>query len=213
MVSTSIPKERFGGQMKRATLLLIPLLLFLFSTPSRAQNLLEVGRLEVGGGWAYVSSSFGVNGFNAGADYWFTPRVSGVFSYDDTWNTSSLGNFVLTPIGQIALKSHLENYLFGPRITFANKKIGKYQFMPFGEVQFGGTYLRSEIQQSSTGIKQTASDNGFSWMLGGGADYVLSDHWAARANLDFLRSHLANSGQSQLRLVIGVAYSFKSRNQ
>jgi len=194
--------------MKKANLLVI--LLFLFSTPSMAQNLRN---LEVGGGWAYVSSNFGVNGFNAGADYWFTPRVSGVFSYDDTWNTSSIGNFVLTPIGQIAIKSHLENYLFGPRIAFAKKKIKNYEFIPFGEFQIGGTSLHSEVQQTSTGIRQTASDNAFSWMLGGGADYVFSDHWTARANLDFLRTHLANSGQSQLRLVIGVAYSIKSRNR
>jgi len=193
--------------MKKATFLVIPVLLFLFSTPSRAQ------KLEVGGGWAHVTSNFGVDGFNAGADYWFTPRVSGVFSYDDTWNTSNIGNFELTSIGQIAIKSHLENYLFGPRVAFAKKNIKKYQFIPFAEVQIGGTYLRSEVQEPSTGIKRTASDNGFSWMLGGGADYVLSSHWAARANLDFLRTHLANAGQSQLRLVIGVAYSFQSRAQ
>jgi opacity protein-like surface antigen len=193
--------------MKSSILLVIPILLFLFSTPSMAQ------KLEVGGGWSHVTSNFGVNGFNAGADYWLTPRVSGVFSYDDTWNTSNIGNFVLTSIGQIAIKSHLENYLFGPRIAFANRKIKNYQFMPFGEFQIGGTYLRSEVQQPSTGLKQTASDNGFSWMLGGGADYVVSDHWAARANLGFLRTHLANAGQSQFRLVIGVAYSFQSRTR
>jgi hypothetical protein len=193
--------------MKKATFLVIPVLLFLFSPPSRAQT------LEVGGGWAHVTSNFGVDGFNAGADYWFTPRVSGVFSYDDTWNTSNIGNFELTSIGQIAIKSHLENYLFGPRVAFAKKNIKKYQFIPFAEVQIGGTYLRSEVQEPSTGIKRTASDNGFSWMLGGGPDYVLSSHWAARANLDFLRTHLANAGQSQLRLVIGVAYSFQSRAQ
>jgi opacity protein-like surface antigen len=193
--------------MKNATLLVIPILLFLFSTPSMAQ------KLEVGGGWAHVTSNFGVNGFNAGADYWLSPRVSGVFSFDDTWNTSNLGNFVLTSIGQIAIKGHLENYLFGPRVAFANKKIKSYQFMPFAEVQIGGTYLRSEVQQPTTGLKQIASDNGFSWLLGGGADYVLSSHWAARVNLDFLRTHFANSGQSQLRLIIGVAYSFQSRNR
>jgi opacity protein-like surface antigen len=192
------------------TLLVIPILLFLFSTRSMAQNL---HNLEVGGGWAYVSSNFGVNGFNVGADYWFSPRVSGVFSYDDAWDTSSIGNFVLTPVGQIAIKSHLQNYLFGPRIAFAKKKIKTYEFVPFGEFQIGGTNLHSEVQQTSTGIRQTASDNAFSWMLGGGADYVFSDHWTARANLDFLRTHLANSGQSQLRLVIGVAYSIKSRNR
>jgi opacity protein-like surface antigen len=141
------------------------------------------------------------------------PRVSGVFSYDDPWNTSNIGNFVLTSIGQIAIKGHLEAYLFGPRIAFANRKIKKYDFIPFAEFQIGGAYLHSEVQEPSTGLKQSASDNGFSWMLGGGADDVVSDHWAARANLEFLRTHVANAGQSQRRLVIGVAYSFQTRSR
>ena len=139
--------------MKKANLLVIPILLFLFSTPSMAQNLRN---LEVGGGWAYVSSNFGVNGFNAGADYWFTPRVSGVFSYDDTWNTSNIGNFVLTPIGQIAIKSHLENYLFGPRIAFANKKIKNYEFMPFAEF-----HRRNLPAFCNTTIQHRPKTNGF----------------------------------------------------
>ena len=193
------------------TLLVIPILLFLFSTRSMAQNL---HNLEVGGGWAYVSSNFGVNGFNVGADYWFTPRVSGVFSYDDTWNTSNIGNFVLTSYRPNCDQKPPSKLPIRPAHCFCQKEDKKLSnSYHLREFQIGGTYLRSEVQEPSTGIKQTASDNAFSWMLGGGADYVLSDHWAARANLDFLRTHLANAGQSQLRLVIGVAYSFKSRAQ
>ena len=48
-------------------------------------------------------------------------------------------------------------------------------------------------------------------MLGGGAGYVLSPHWAARANFDLLRTHFADSGQSRLRFVLGVAYTFGQR--
>ena len=196
--------------MKRATFLVIPVLLFLFTTPSRAQRL---GLLEVGGGWTYITSNFGQNGFNVGADYAFTPRVLGVATLDSAWNTSNLGNFVLTPIGQIAIKSHSENYLFGPRIVLRHQKIKQYELMPFVDVQIGGTYLNSAVEQPTTGLRETASDNGFSWLLGGGADYVLSNHWAARANLGFLRTHLANAGHSQLRLAIGVVYSFQTRTR
>jgi opacity protein-like surface antigen len=198
--------------MKRATFLVIPVLLFLFTTPtpSRAQRL---GLLEVGGGWTYITSNFGQNGVNATADYEFTPRVYGVASFDSAWNTSNLGNFVLTPIGQIAIKSHSYNYLFGPRIILKHQKIKKYELNPFVDIQIGGTYLHSAVEQPTTGLRETASDNGFSWLLGGGADYVLSNHWAARADLGFLRSHLANAGHSQLRLSIGVVYSFQTRTR
>jgi hypothetical protein len=48
-------------------------------------------------------------------------------------------------------------------------------------------------------------------MLGGGAEYLFSPHWSGRANLDFLRTHLANEGQSRLRLVLGIRYTFGSR--
>jgi ketosteroid isomerase-like protein len=50
-------------------------------------------------------------------------------------------------------------------------------------------------------------------MLGGGADYLFSDHWSGRANVDFLRTHLANEGQSRLRLVLGIRYTFGSRER
>lgn len=57
----------------------------------------------------------------------------------------------------------------------------------------------------------SASDSAFSWMLGGGLEYLLNPHWSGRANLEFLRTHLANEGQSRLRLVLGVTYTFGSR--
>jgi hypothetical protein len=196
--------------MKRATFLLIPVLLFLFTTPSRAQRL---GLLEVGGGWTYITSNFGQSGVNAAADYAFTPRVLGVASYDAAWNTSNLGAFVLTPIGQIAIKSYSYNYLFGPRIILKHQKIKKYELNPFVDVQIGGSYLHSAVEQPTTGAREAAADNGFSWLLGGGADYVLSDHWAARGDLGFLRTHLANAGHSQLRLSLGVVYSFQKRTR
>lgn len=43
------------------------------------------------------------------------------------------------------------------------------------------------------------------------AEYLLSPHWSGRANLDLLRTHIANEGQSRLRLVIGLTYTFGAR--
>ena len=39
----------------------------------------------------------------------------------------------------------------------------------------------------------------------------LSPHWVGRVKVDFLRTHFADSGQSRVRLVFGIAYTFGER--
>lgn len=127
--------------------------------------------------------------------------------YDGVYDTSRIGTFEFTSVGAIASKSHLQNFLIGPRFYFGERTIHKYSIRPFAEVQFGISHLKSTIQE---GIQPsiTNSDSAFSWVLGGGADYQVNSHWVARANLDLLRTHLNSAGQSRLRLVLGVAYTF-----
>ena len=40
--------------------------------------------LVLGGVWAHVSGYSGTNGFNVGADWWFTKRVTLAADYDET---------------------------------------------------------------------------------------------------------------------------------
>jgi hypothetical protein len=181
------------------------LILFLSLSPlAMGQN------LEVNGGWVHATGDFGVDGFEIGGAYWVTSRVALAGNYDSAWDTSRVGSFELTSVGLITVKSHLQNFMVGPRIFFAKKKIKKYAFSPFAEVQLGGSHLNTKIEQVSAG-EQSASDSSFSWLLGGGADYVFSQHWAARLNLDLLRTHFADAGQSRLRFVLGIAYTFGDR--
>jgi long-subunit fatty acid transport protein len=167
--------------------------------------------LEVHGGWAHVNGDFGTNGFNVGAAWWFTKRVTISADYESTWDTTTLSNFSLTHIGAIDVKNHLQNYLFGPRIFFSTDWTDKHKLNPFGEAEFGGSHLNQKVTQATVGTVE-ASDSGFSWMLGGGAEYLLGPHWSGRANLDFLRTHLANEGQSRLRFVLGITYTFGTRD-
>ena len=178
--------------------------LLFFVVPGHAQN------LEVGGGYVHLTGDSGLDGLNVGAAWWFTPKVSMALDYDSGWDNSRIGVFDLTSVGVTTVKSHMQNFLIGPRIFFATKRIKKYKFDPFAEVQFGGTHLSQSIQQTTTGTV-SASANGFTWLLGGGGDYALNHHWSARANLDFVRTHLSDEGQSRLRLRLGVAYTFGSR--
>ena len=166
--------------------------------------------LELSGGWAHATQDFGVDGFDLGAALWFNRRVAVGVNYDNTYDTTRVGSFELTSVGEISVKSHLQNFLVGPRIFFGHKKIKKYTISPFAELQFGASHLNTTISQVAN-PDQSASDSAFTWMIGGGADYVLSSHWAARGNLDLLRTHFANTGQSRLRFVLGIAYTFGQR--
>jgi Outer membrane protein beta-barrel domain len=170
---------------------------------------------ELNGGYTHITGDQGVDGFSVGTAVWFTHRVSIAADYDDAWDTSTIGQFELTQTGLIVSKSHLQNFLVGPRIFFPGviKSKDKHiaRLLPFGEAQFGVSHLNSTLEDKTTNVSQSASDNAFSWMLGGGADYRFSPHWVGRVKLGFLRTHLAESGQSRLRLSMGVAYTFGKR--
>jgi hypothetical protein len=185
------------------------LLLMSFSLNASAQ------KVELSGGYAHITGDQGLDGFNVGAAAWFTHRVSVAADYDSGWDTSRIGIFELTPTGVVSSKSHLQDWLFGPRISFpgliktGNKRVA--QLLPFGEAEFGVSHLKSSIKQTATDFSLSTSDTAFSWMLGGGADYRLFPHWVGRLKLGLLRTHFAETGQSRLRLSLGVAYTLKER--
>ena len=185
------------------------LLLLSFSLSASAQ------KVELSGGYAHVSGDQGLDGFNVGAAAWLTPRISIAADYDRVVDTSRIGIFELTQTGLIVAKSRLQNFLFGPRIFFPNaiksdnKRLANLR--PFAEAQFGISHLNASLEDQSTNVDESASDKAFSWMLGAGADYRLSPQWVGRFKLDLLRTHLADNGQSRLRIGLGVAYTLGER--
>lgn len=198
-------KRSTGAKMKIVAVLATVILIAVLSPSLSAQN------IELAGGWAHLTGDNGVDGFGVGIAAMFTSRVGIALNYDDTWDTTTLGAFELTHVGLLATKSHLQNYLVGPRIFFAQKKIKKRVLTPFGEAEFGGSHLSNQLQQPATGLQQSASDSSFTWMLGGGVDYIVAPHWALRGNVDFVRTHFVDSGQSRLRWLLGVAYTIRRR--
>jgi hypothetical protein len=192
------------------------ILLVLSSLPLAAHAQFAKRNVEFNGGWAHITGNQGVDGFNAGAALYFTPKVSIAADYDAAWDTSTIGAFAITQVGQVSTHSFLQNVLFGPRIFFpgllkgkGNDKIRLLKF--FGEAQFGLSHLSSTIKAVQLSINQNSSDTAFTWMLGGGADYRLNAHWTARGKVDLERTHFVNEGQSRLRTVIGVSYAFGRR--
>ena len=195
-------------QTKLLLRLLVPTLLLCwlaFPAGTSAQG------LELSGGWAYITGSNG-NGIDVGAGWFFTHHVELAADYDTTWKDTTIGTFQLTSIGLVTQKNHLQNWLFGPRIFFYNGEVHKRKINVFGEAQFGFSHTRTKLEMINVPSTST-TDNGFSWMLGGGADYVINRHWTARGKLDLLRNHFANTGQSRLRVSLGVAYTFEAREK
>ncbi len=190
-------------------LCLFLLLLVVFASLASAQS------VEVSGGYTHISGDGGLDGLNVGAAVWLTQRVSMAADYDTVWDTSHLGVFELTQTGLIVTKSHLQDFLVGPRISFPgvlkNKETHLPRLWPFGELQLGGSHLSSSLENQSTSVSQSGSDNAFSWMVGAGTDYRLSSHWVGRFKLDFLRTHFSDTGQSRIRLGFGIAYTFGER--
>jgi outer membrane protein OmpA-like peptidoglycan-associated protein/opacity protein-like surface antigen len=168
--------------------------------------------LEVSGGYAHISGDNGTDGFNVGAAVRVMRRVSVAFDYDSAWDSSHLGVFELTQTGLIVSKSHLQDFLGGPRISFPgllkNKKTFLPRLWPFAEAQFGVSHLNSSLDNPATNVSQSASDNAFSWMVGGGADYRLASQWRGRFKVDFLHTNFADTGQNRVRLGFGIAYTF-----
>src|SRR5215472_13998860 len=157
--------------------------------------------LELNGGYAYNSGNFGTNGFNVGAAWWFTKNVTMAANYDSSWDSKSLSLFQFTQIGAIAVHSHLQNFLVGPRIFLSTGWTDKHKLNPFGEVQIGLSHLNQRVQQVNV-PNVSGSDTQVAWLLGGGAEYLFTPHWSARANLDLLRTHFASAGQNRFRLVL-----------
>jgi opacity protein-like surface antigen len=168
-------------------------------------------RLEANGGYVHATGDLGLDGFQVGAAWWFTPRVSLAADFDGLFDNSRVGVFDLSSVGSVSIKSNMQNYLVGPRIFFPRAWKRYPRLVPFGELQFGLTHLHSTIHQLNL-PDESAGDTAFTWTLGGGADYLFHKHWAARAGLDLVRTHLVDSGQSRARVRLGVVYTFGTRN-
>jgi hypothetical protein len=168
--------------------------------------------LELAGGYQHITGNQGTNGFNFGAGWYFTNKVSLVADYDTTWNTSTIGTFQATSVGLISSHAHLQNWLFGPRVFFGSGQVYNHTMRFFGEANFGVSHLGSELKQAGQSTIST-SESSFAWMLGGGADIHITPHWTGRGNIDLLRTHFASAGQSRLRIGLGVSYTFGSREK
>ncbi len=189
-------------------------------------QLLRFSNAGFNGGYTHITGYQGLNGFDVGAELIVQRPVSIAFDYDSGWNDSTLGVFQVSTVGLTSVKTHMQDWIIGPRayfpLVFKNRsnKEGPCgtswgslrSLMPFIEAQFGESHINSTLTSVGTG-SISASDTAFTWELGGGADIKLNPRWAFRTKIDLLRTHFTSSGQSHARVVIGLAYSIKPREK
>jgi hypothetical protein len=183
-------------------------------TPQRSNRPQRFYRWEIGGGYAHISGNEGMDGFNVGASVFLAPNVSLGFNYDGVYDTSVLGAFALTNVGLTTSNSHMQDYLAGGRFYFPGvlkPHCGANNVLPilhpFVQAQFGESNLYSKVTSVNVGTI-SSSDTQFSWLLGGGAEVNFADHWSARVSADLLRTHFVDSGQSRIRVLLGVVGRF-----
>ena len=197
------------------TVIYVMLALLTFSLPAVAQFGQE--DLEFSGGYEHISGDQGLDGYRVGMGWNPIPKFQLHLTYDGVYDNSTIGTFELTSVGSTFTNSHLQEIMVGPRyfLPGALKGHGRIQgkaLIPFIDASFGETRLHSRISNAALGEINSA-DTAFSWAIGGGADYRIYPHWALRANLGFLRTHFANTGQGRVTLGLGVVWSIRARAQ
>ena len=188
------------------------LVLCAFSLPALAQH-----NYEFGGGYAHVSGNGGLDGFTVATAYSPIPDFQLFLNYDGVFDHTTFGIFAFTQTGLTFVNSHAEGLMTGPRffvpgLLKGHGNIKGHTLHPFIEAGFGDYKLHSSVTQVSTGTT-SAEDRAFAWMIGGGGDFVAYRNFSARINLDLLRTHWVNEGQSHLRLTLGVFWSRHPRTE
>jgi opacity protein-like surface antigen len=193
----------------------LPLALLLFPTLTPAQSPTPTGEVhfgvgEAGLGYSYVNDSIappnrvGLHGLDANA----TLDIPARFSIKIDLGYTRAANVFNTD-----RHADMLTYLVGPVLyPVARGKFGTYV-----HALIGGARITGPVP-TSTGFF-TAFANKFAWDVGGGLDYRLtrfSPRLSVRIGADYLHTAYFDptqtiSGRSNVRAVVGVVYSFRSR--
>lgn len=183
---------------------LVLIALFALPVAMRAQK--EPGNFEAGAAWGHLSGDFGLDGVTGTFGYRMHNYVTLVAQGNFLWDTSKVGAFTLsTTTGQFSIHSNYQDGLAGARFHILGVK---RHIRPFGEALIGYSRLHQSVTAATGVFNSDNGSTGFTWLVGGGGDYRLTDNWAARGSLDFVRTHFVSEGQSRYRFTLGLVYHF-----
>jgi hypothetical protein len=158
------------------------------------------------------------SGYQASAQWNMAEWLGLTFNTTGSWSRASIDLspfFRLLNIPdtvEVPIQSSYASYMGGPQFTDRRSRL----IQPFGRVLVGGIKLhhRGDIRVNGTtvsGSVQSIHDFGFGYGAGGGGDFVITPRISARVSVDYVRSNLFASHQSNIRLAIGAVFHFGER--
>jgi opacity protein-like surface antigen len=117
----------------------------------------------------------------------------------NTAGTCAIG-VVCSPL---SVNTHVENFLFGPRVSVGVKK-----FRPFAEVLVGVGHVRVNVSSPLPDNFTTPTDTSFATAVGGGLDYKIIRLIAVRFQGDYVQTRFFGATQNNLRLSTGIVLRF-----
>lgn len=155
-------------------------------------------------GYSYYNTNLSLNranlnGFEGSLEGKLIPWVGIVGDFSANYGSLSFANPAATcainvVCGPVSSSVHVDNLLFGPRVSVSVAKV-----RPFAEALFGFAHA------STHGF---GSDTSFATALGGGLDYHLIPLVAWRFQGDYVRTYLFNASQNNARFSTGVVIHF-----
>jgi hypothetical protein len=155
-------------------------------------------------GYSYYNTDLSLNrgslnGFEGSLEGKLIPWVGIAGDFSANYGSLPFPNPAATcPIGVVcgplSASVHIDNLLFGPRVSISVAKI-----RPFAQALFGFAHA------STHGF---GSDTSFATALGGGLDYHLIPLVAWRFQGDYVRTYLFNTSQNNARFSTGIVIRF-----
>lgn len=175
--------------------ILMVLAAFFLTAPLWAQT--ETPWLDVAGEYAHASNfNVGMSGWLGSATLNLTRNFGVEGDLNGEYGSNNLGAAsLILPTVPSSINSRMHSFNVGPNGIYRRDK-----YDAFGHLLFG--FSHTNINASGVGQGSTS----FSWVLGGGADYNFSPKWAARFQLDLLRTHFFSLAANHARVGLGVVY-------
>jgi hypothetical protein len=159
-----------------------------------------------------TSPRFGMNGFDASMDYnlyhrWLSVagEITGTFG-SQTINVPPKGTVGSTPV---PTHTDLFTAMIGPRVyPFGHN----HKITPYGQVLFGGGYVRENSSAVGGFPASTASSSAKAFSGGGGFKLRWRPNWDINlAQLDYESTYFfpgvgTNGGQGNFRISVGISY-------
>jgi len=191
-------------RIARVTRLTVATAGFLLSVSANAQ-VPPSGNVFVGYSYDNARALFGVtnrkslNGWEGSLEGKIFPWVGAVVDFSGYYGSEDLPSLPIPcAFGSACppshVSTHVENVLFGPRVSFSAGKI-----RPFAEALFGVGHVNANA---------AGSDTSFATALGGGLDYKIIRPIAWRFQGDYLQTRFFGTTQNNVRLSTGIVMRF-----